>query len=156
MVLARSVSMNRVVKPISHKMREGEISEVSEGLQNHPWNRSLTVGVAGPVASPGDVWESVRKGLAKLNKRDPNARYAVWVCTNIKDDGSEGRPHAHGVLQTSLTQGQIRSCFYSFGDNSFDTKSIGDRDDLERWVKYFLPQALRGSDSTNVPMEEWQ
>ena len=96
---------------------------------------------------------SVQQGLSKMMKIDEHVRYALWICKNIQSDGSEGRPHAHGVIFTNLLDYRIKACFYSYGNKSYRTEKIVTETALKGWFHYFLPQAVRDTVLTNISTE---
>jgi hypothetical protein len=134
--------------PCNNRLTDEELAEVTDGLTQHRWTHSITLGVAGTNISYGDVWTSAQNGLWKLTQKDPTATYAVWVCSNIQDTGEDGRPHAHGVISTTLPQYKVDSCFYSF--YSYRLKAVDANHPLTGWCEYFLPQAIRNANLTNV------
>ena len=136
-------------------MDENEIEQQFYDVQHYEWSHSITLGVAGDTASYGDVWMSLNKAIPKLLKADPSARYAFWTCKNVQDDGTEGRPHVHGIIRTELTVPQIRRNFFSYGGHSYKCKQFDEKNTLDGWLRYVLTQSVRGTLMTNITPEDY-
>lgn len=110
-------------------------------LTQYQWNYSVTSGVAGDEVTLGDVWMSAQRSIELLKKNDKEVKYFLAVCKNSR----EGRPHLHGVIQTTLKEYQLKACFYSY--HSYTAREIKD---LQGWLSYMMPQVVEDCYLTNI------
>jgi hypothetical protein len=122
-----------------------EKQQLEDELNSLEWTYTVTFTL--PVDSPsiGDIWMLSIKACERLTKKDVAAVYCLFVCIN-SDERSWERPHVHGLVRTSLTPAQVKSCFHAKETwvHPFTRKHPGD------WIGYVVKQAIRETQLHNM------
>lgn len=86
-----------------------DIERINEKISVAKFNYAVHTSCYGStLASVGDIWMVHRDAREELLKRDRKAEFAFFVCS---PSSGNYYPHGHGLVQTSLSPGDLRKCF---------------------------------------------
>lgn len=125
---------------LTHSGREA----LEKLVKKKEWTYTITTSYGTSDLSVGDVWSYHLTAISRMKKADPQVFYLLNVCVNR--ESSAGRPHGHGLIQTTLTDEQLRRCFFYGG---CDVRPVV-RNSLGKWCLYMTNQTLTDTTLHNI------
>lgn len=123
--------------------------EIEKLVMKSDWTYTITTSYGTKELSEGDVWRYHTNSISRLRKADPDVNYLLNVCVN--KESYTGRPHGHGLIRTTMTDEQLRRCFFYDG---CDVRPLI-RTKLDKWCLYMTNQTLIGYTLHNIRRETY-
>jgi hypothetical protein len=127
------------------KMNEYQKMKTHRQLEEHSWDWFVTIHQREPDIS--HQWLLINEAMERLREEDENPPL-YWFC--FSTSGFSQKPHAHGVIRTSLPRSRVMKLF-----RECDEPSVKPIETAERLHEYMLRQALETT-ITNINAEVQQ
>jgi|688.fasta_scaffold1833443_1 hypothetical protein len=125
-----------------NRMNEYDKMRTMQLLQQHEWDWFITIHQNEPDIS--HQWLLITEAVERMKERDNELMY--WFC--FAQGGISQKPHAHGVIRTSLSRTLVMKSFRECNEPS--VKPI---EDDTRLFGYLIKQALQIT-ITNIGEEQ--